>query len=384
MIGIVGAGPAGLFLALCLLGNHEIHLFDASDRIGGRTRMSTYRGVRVVAGAGVVRDRDVLMKRLAARFGVPLSRFITRTNRRSIAGAMIRRMRPLVDRAETFSENFMRVFGQGAYRRFVESTGYTDYEDADVCDTIDDYGFEDTASGQTMFGIDWDRLMRAMLKECLSDPNFHLHLKTPITSVQKVPGGLIRLNHEWVARDLFWTAPRPSWGLLPIPTKKWGSVMRGVACQSFLRAYSTPLDPQVAHRKFPRTTYMPYGNPLQKIIPYRDGVYMVAYCDNRSADTIHHSTKDLSQKLLEWTGVRWHKPSVFYHPCGTHFFRPLDTSVWADRDEFLEYARHPAAHIFVCGEGLSRNQGWTEGALESTLAVLHAFAPKPSTDSIHS
>jgi len=372
-IGIVGAGPAGLFIALCLLDagvRYQIHLFDSSDRIGGRTRMSTYGGVRVVAGAGVVRERDVLMRRLAERFHVPLSRFMTNIQRPS--GAIdimrtIRRLRPLVDREKTFSENFMRTLGEDAYHRFVESSGSTDYQDADVCDTIDDYGFQDNTGGQVMFGIDWDRLMRSMLRACRSHDNFHLHLSTPITSVRRIRGGGFSLNHdEWIVRELFWTAPRPSWHILPISSKKWRSVMRGVACQSFLRAYSKPIDPVIAKHKFPHTTFMPFGNPVQKIIPYRDGVYMVAYCDNASADAVHKHPEDLSQ----WTGVRWHEPVVFYHPCGTHFFRPLDTTLWHDRDEFLRYARHPSPHIYVCGEGLSRNQGWTEGALESVLSVL--------------
>jgi len=284
----------------------------------------------------------------------------------------------MVDRGQTFSENLVRILGEDAYHRFVESSGSTDYQDADVVDTIDDYGFQDNTSGQVMFGIDWDRLMQCMLRACRSHRNFHLHLSTPITSVKRIRGGGgFSLNHdEWIVRDLFWTAPRPSWKLLPIHSKKWRSIMRGVACQSFLRAYSKPTDPVVAQQTFPCTTYMPFGNPVQKIIPYRDGVYMVAYCDNASADAVHKHPENLDR----WTGIRWHTPVVFYHPCGTHFFRPLDTTLWKDRDAFLEYARHPSPHLYICGEGLSRNQGWTEGAIGSVLSVLKPFAGQTLED----
>ena len=53
IIAVVGAGPCGLFSSLRLLETYPsavVHLFEATDHIGGRTVMSRYHGVPVVTG----------------------------------------------------------------------------------------------------------------------------------------------------------------------------------------------------------------------------------------------------------------------------------------------------------------------------------------------
>jgi monoamine oxidase len=41
-----------------------------------------------------------------------------------------------------------------------------------------------------------------------------------------------------------------------------------------------------------------------------------------------------------------------------------------DRDAYLRYIQNPVPGLYVVGEGFSRNQGWTEGALESVHKIL--------------
>jgi len=384
-IGIVGAGPCGLYIALQILRhsteNTEIHLFEADARVGGRTRMGKYNGVDVVTGAGIVRERDERLRRLATSLRIPLHRFVTKIQYDGADEPMpilkiLRDVETKVDRRETFAANMRRLLGEDGYRRFRETVGATDYEEADPCDTLLDFGFEDNTPDQVLYGIDWDALSRAMAYECHKYSTFHLHRSTRIESVDRVEEDGFVLNHRWRVDDLFWTAPRPSWAVLPIPSSpEWSAVMDGVACQSFLRAYASPVraDRDRARTTYPVTTYLPDDNPLQKILPYKDDVYMIAYCDNAHADMVHRHGHD-PQWFRQWTeGIRWQKPILYYHPCGTHFFRPLDGHYWKNRNEFLRYAQHPIPHLFLCGEGLSRNQGWTEGALESADRALNQF-----------
>jgi hypothetical protein len=61
----------------------------------------------------------------------------------------------------------------------------------------------------------------------------------------------------------------------------------------------------------------------------------------------------------------------FYWPVGTHYYKPLDKTKYTNREEFVREAQHPDKCILVVGEVVSRNQGWTEGALESVKAVLN-------------
>jgi monoamine oxidase len=59
----------------------------------------------------------------------------------------------------------------------------------------------------------------------------------------------------------------------------------------------------------------------------------------------------------------------FYWNYGTHYYTPL-SSEFSSREEFIKKAQMPTENIFVVGELVSRNQGWTEGAFESVAEVI--------------
>jgi monoamine oxidase len=44
--------------------------------------------------------------------------------------------------------------------------------------------------------------------------------------------------------------------------------------------------------------------------------------------------------------------------------------LYKSREEFIRIAQRPEKDILVIGEAVSRNQGWTEGALESVEAIF--------------
>jgi len=55
----------------------------------------------------------------------------------------------------------------------------------------------------------------------------------------------------------------------------------------------------------------------------------------------------------------------YFWEIGTHYYSPLDRTRFKTRNQFIKEAQNPAENILVVGEMVSRNQGWTEGALES-------------------
>lgn len=382
IVGVVGAGPCGLHAAHLLVkiaGVDVIHLFESQADPGGRTRMGCFRGKDVVAGAGVVRARDAKLRSLAAEHNIPLRKFRTRVKHQGLRpfrdlNGWVRELngrRGALDRRRTFRQNVVDMFGKDGLDDFVYAAGLTDYLNADVFDTLNDYGFNDNTSGQTMFAIDWNALASAMLGSL--PRNVRVHLRTPVTLVQRTPLGKLLVNSKWEVDALFWTGPRPSWDLLRnvVRGRAWTKIAKGVRGQPFVRTYATPRDPALASRLYPCTTYMGSRNPLQKVSPYMDGVYMIAYADNRLARAVCEHVRD-ARWLKKHSGMAWTKPKVFYHECGTHYFRPLD-AFWSSRDAFIRDAQHPAAGVYLCGEGLSRNQGWTEGALESAAQAVHLF-----------
>ena len=100
---------------------------------------------------------------------------------------------------------------------------------------------------------------------------------------------------------------------------------------------------------------------------------MIAYCDNKNAKKFKHNTlnnnsnrevfaKEVMKALnikseLKLIGIR-----CYYWNIGTHYNSPLKD--YKNRDEFLEKARHPQENIYVVGEVVSQNQGWTNMILE--------------------
>jgi hypothetical protein len=113
-----------------------------------------------------------------------------------------------------------------------------------------------------------------------------------------------------------------------------------------------------------------------------NGVYMIAYNDNNNTIALKNylentrDNREMYEMLLEKSlGMPENSMNIiaikdYYWPIGTHYYKPLNKDLYSSREEFMDKAQHPEKGILVVGEAVSRNQGWTEGALESVNAVL--------------
>lgn len=389
VVGIVGGGPAGLYAANVLVKKgYDVWLWEKEDQIGGRTKMKWVGGQHVVGGAGVVRNKDTCLKKVGKALLKPfISQYHIdfKPTQPDLKGWIKRLEKDLskMNPSLTFEENMIRQYGKDALHNFIQWVGYTDFLKADVIDTVKDYSFEDCLPGQKMFMIDWDKLAEHLLpKPC---NHFHLSLANPVTNIEKQVNGFLvytKKNGNMPTRvnKLIWAAPRPSWNILDSvftsfnEKRLWNKIKKGVQCQSFLRMYAFPLKKDVvkAKEKFPKHTLLSYNNPLGKVIPYGKELYMMSYADNKRADKTYQHRKD-KDWLEKWSGIRWKNTKAFYFPCGTHYYTPLDSSSFVSREKFIQKAQHPLPNLFMAGEALSKNQGWTEGALESVNRILGYF-----------
>jgi len=161
--------------------------------------------------------------------------------------------------------------------------------------------------------------------------------------------------------------------LLPNP------IYRQIEGQPFLRLYgkfskkSLPILNEYVHG------YTIVPGPLQKIIPINQstGVYMIAYNDNNNTKKIlpfitnTEENRDFFCDLIE-KSLDMPKDSIelltikgYYWEIGTHYYKPHGMN----RNEFIYKAQHPEKGIFVVGEVVSHDQGWTEGALDSVKRI---------------
>lgn len=375
MIHIVGAGVAGLYAGYRLkaLGYHvTVH---EKGKVGGRIGMARFAGTLVPTGAGIGRkSKDALLLALCAELKVPVREFTTRTNYKvpravnvaqtaRVLGAALRAARRSANWASyrattTFRQFAERALGLQEYRAFVETTGFSDFEDADIVDTVLHYGFEDVVPGYTAFVPDWARLvrrLRAALAGCI------------------VPGRFTR--REMTATDTYIIATAIDSVRALVPDS---ACFLGVAPQPFVRLYFT-CDVDLA-------CGFTVCTGLQKLIQMSAGpraappahVYMI-YCDNDAARAIvaEVGAGTIEAYVERWVlelfrrRVRVGETRLVYWPCGTHYYTPLDAR-FASRDEHIAAMQAPERNVFVVGEAVAKHQGWCEGALESVETLLRA------------
>lgn len=397
---IVGAGPCGLYLAHLLFSlsipSLHITLLESEDRVGGRTQMGNYKGQVVVAGAGIIRKTDKRLRQLCRTLDIPTHSFQTHVNyprpyqsKQYFLSLLetLKKKSSEFSLHKTFSQNFQQIMGKDKYQDFIEMAGYTDFEHANVWDSLRDYGWKDNTSGQTMYSVNWNDLTDTMAH--------HLQLKYPLqfelllnTTVQKVnyQKGKFKLfslqNKEKMENidALFWTTPRPGWK--PIQRFLPRSLLKEVQCQPFLRAYATPKHPQKAETLYPphHVTHTRMDCCFQKVIPMSSSssspkkdnkIYMISYSDNQ------HAIQS-NQELLKNTQIQkdWKDPQLYFWECGTHYYSPSLITTSEERQKWLDMAVHPSPlhALFLASEGLSTQQGWTEGALESAERVIRHFS----------
>ena len=171
-IAIIGSGIAGLFSGLIIkksIKDAQITIFEKNDEIGGRIKTVNFEGQEVIAGAGIGRRVDKLLYALCKNLNVTTNEYHAEFEHTSepiditkVLSFLKENVCYLLRDKDNFKEFATKILGKEIYSKFIFSTGETDYEKADVIDTIFDYGFENyTSSGFDAFSIKWNELLKS-------------------------------------------------------------------------------------------------------------------------------------------------------------------------------------------------------------------------------
>ena len=397
---IVGTGISGLYSA------HLIQQFSPhtsflllekykKNWIGGRTSNDTFYGAEVVTGAGIGRrSKDKwLYALLTSVLKLPTHEFeidphysalMPRVNVSKVV-ARLRKAYHKHKSTETFKDFGTRVLGEKAYKQFTLNVGYTDYEMEDVFETLYYYGLEDNMCCWKAFHVPWKKMVEK-LYSLIGEKHFRFSSKVvQITKLQNPDhpcqfqialegkNTLLYCNKVIVASTIDTIRT-----LIPKP------IYQDIMGQPFMRLYAkfSAKSIPIMKRYVKDFTFVP--GPLQRIIPMdpSKGVYMIAYNDNANTLALKpyrentRENRSLYETLLERSlGIPDHSLHIvaikdYYWPIGTHYYCPLDKRTYASREDFIDQAQHPEKGMLVVGEAVSRNQGWTEGALQSVRAVV--------------
>lgn len=413
---IVGAGISGLYAA------YTIHKMSPSTSVlileqcpkrhmGGRAGTELFYGKEVATGAGVGRKgKDKLLYALLKELGLETHEYIAKpyyTGFRHIdIRPVIQYLREEYSRenrpTQTFKQFATRVLGKAGYTNFVLSSGHTDFENEDVGETLYYYGLEDNICCWKAFTVPWRELVLKLYESIGGDQTVMFSKK--VVSMDTSCASRIRSSTSAsvsssssstsCSRYILTTESGNTYScnnviiastidgvrnILKLP------IYKDIEGQPFSRIYAkfSKSSTRVLKEKIHGFTFLPH--PLQKIIPMDPdaGIYMIAYNDNASALALRdhlentNENKRLYESMLEQildiprgtlhiVGIR-----SYYWNIGTHYYKPLNTQLYRSRKEFLEKAQRPFEGILVVGEAFSRNQGWTEGALESVKEVVN-------------
>ena len=391
---IVGSGMAGLFAAYQLKKRRpqwSILILEKNGKIGGRADNEMFYGTPIAIGAGIGRlKKDRLLAKLMRELDFPINTFMSGhhslVTKDIDVQATLHTLRQSYEgkKPTTFAKFAHMVLGNANYQRFLRSTGFTDYQEADTYDTLYEYGMEDNFGEWKAFSVPWHDLGQSMY-QAIGPDNFSFHKQ--VTHIEKNPDGTIEvatLTRKYQTKKVVVATTIDTLRKL-FPNYSLYNQIEG---QPFLRVYGKfdKASVEVLKDKIHGMTYVDF--PVQKIIPMNvdKGVYMIIYNDNQSALELKGRTENtpencrfyerLLEDVLKLAPNSLHLINIrsFYWEIGTHYYKPLAKE--NSRASFIANAQRPTENVFVVGELISRNQGWTEGCLESVAKILPEIVGK--------
>jgi hypothetical protein len=401
---IIGSGMAGLYSAYQIKKQSPKTSFLILEKykkqwVGGRTSNDDFYGVKIVTGAGIGReDTNPLLIQLMKELHVPFEKTVSvmdfaktiqhPVNVKKVIDLLKKEYKKHPEqRSLTFKEFTEPILGSKLYHDFIVSSGYSDYENADIYETLYKYGFDDNQGGWTMLFISWKKLVLALMDKIGSEHfKFSQNVIKIAQSNNNTEPCLFEIMTEkntiyYAAKVIVATTITSIQKLIPgasLPSSPYQQIHG----QIFLRLYGkfNKESAELMKKVVPHYTIVP--GPLQKLIPIDEekGVYMIAYSDNQSAKYLKQflentpKNRDFLCRLIEKSlglpdgSLYLIAIKDYYWPVGTHYYEPLKG--FPSREEFVQIIQHPMKNMLVVGEAVSRYQGWVEGALESVKSVL--------------
>ena len=407
---IIGSGIAGLYSAYTIQQLAPDKTFLVLEKykknwIGGRINNEEFYGTTVVTGAGIGRkDKDHLLQWLLKELHIKYTDFKLDVNYALDGDPVdVNKVFQMLKKQylqskdekglkKTFKQFAKPLLGAKLYERFIETIGYTDYENEDVSQTLYKYGMDDNTGGLNGLYIPWKQLIQTLVHKIgtqfikASNNVTSIQVTDTFTKTENLRKYVLETDKGvkyYCDKVIIATTITGIQKLLPqLLNKTEYSMYNYIKGQPFLRLYAKFSKASADIMKQYVPTYTIVSGPLQKIIPMskEKGVYMIAYSDNANAEMLKDHLENTAKnrlffaKLLEDTlkippnTLQITALLDFYWPIGTHYYSPLPKGLTAN--EYIHDVQHPLPDILVVGEVVAANQGWTEGALDSVAKAL--------------
>jgi hypothetical protein len=233
--------------------------------------------------------------------------------------------------------------------------GYTDFENADINDTLFNYGLEDNIPGYKVMNLDWSKVIEKLVNFIGKE---NIVLNTEVKSIkEKNDSFLINSKYECDGVIIGVT-------INSLKSLLDNKIYNQIESQEFIKVFAKSKDLDV-------NKYTVVNSELRKVIPVKDDVYTIAYSDNKDAISLKSKGTSYFEELLSNDfnkDIKITNVKKFFWEEGTHYYKPLPIA-YKSRKEFIKDAQHPKNNIWVVGEVVAERQGWVEGALSSVEKI---------------
>jgi hypothetical protein len=393
---IIGCGISALYAAYNIqkkYPNAKITILE-KEKIGGRMGLKDFYGVEVPIGAGIGRKGDKLLLSLLKKLNIPTKKIKLNSFSMFKKINILTKLKLLRDKFKKTKKNptfkkFAKKILKKQYKLFIQSSGFSDYENEDVKRTLYNYNMEDNVRNGIGYLINWNLLLDKLVQCVCATATMNgvtttnEAAKNTTIKIEEVKSFKIEDNKIIVkGSNKTYNTHKLIIATTATSLHKLISGYEYVCGQPFLRMYAkfNHSDLLINRMKeLNNTNCILTDGPLQKILPINieKGIYMISYSDNSHALALKPYIKNTNKNrkyfeklfneclfanLLNDSTITlptikelWGK----FWDIGTHYFAPTEKKV----------NQMPYNNVFIIGEMISKHQGWTEGALDSVEKI---------------
>lgn len=362
---IIGAGISSLYSAYLLKKNYpkiKYTIIEKSNECGGRVKMSNLGDVKITTGAYFTRvDKDKTLLKLVKDLDIKLDPYVLDIDysfKESDVNELVDKLKqalPKYDRSKIKFKEFAKdVLGKD-YDNFINIMGYTDFENADINDTLFNYGLEDNIPGYKVMNLDWSKVIEKLVNFIGKE---NIVLNTEVKSIKEKNNSFL-INSKYECDGVIIGVTINS-----LKNLLDNKIYNQIESQEFIKVFAKSKDLDV-------NKYTVVDSELRKVIPVKDDVYTIAYSDNKDAISLKSKGTSYFEELLSNDfnkDIKITNVKKFFWEEGTHYYKPLPIG-YKSRKEFIKEAQHPKNNIWVVGEVVAERQGWVEGALSSVEKI---------------
>ena len=343
---IIGGGISSLYSAYLLKKNYpkiKYTIIEKSDECGGRVKMSNLGGVKLPTGAYFTRiNKDKILMNLLKDLDIKIDPYVLDIDysfKESDVDKLISKLKkelPKYDRSKIKFKDFAKEVLDREYDNFINMMGYTDFENADINDTLFNYGLDDNIPGYKIANIDWSKVIDKLVSFIGSE---NIVFNTEVKSIkEKNDGFLINSKYkcDGVIRGVTINVLK---NLLD------NKIYNKIESQNFIKVFAKSKDLDI-------DKYTVVDSEIRKVIPIKDDVYTIAFSDNKDAVSIKSKNNNYFEELLSNhfnKDIKVTNLKKFFWEEGTHYYKPLPIE-YKSRKEFIKEAQHPKDNIWVVGE----------------------------------